>query len=183
MSEQGIARRYAQALFALAEEKQILDEVEKTYQQVIDTIESNADLNQVMYHQIIPAGSKKEIFRKIFGNTVAPLVMNFFMLLIDKRRERYLRQIYQEFMLYVNKARNVMEAEVRSTVALAPNEALKLQQQLEAATGKSVQLSLKVDPTLIGGVIVRIGDRVIDGSVATRLQQLGETLKQATLGK
>jgi len=183
MSEQGIARRYAQALFALAEEKQILDEVEKTLKQVKDTLEANKDLKQVMDHQLIPSQTKKEIFKGVFGNAVAPLVMNFFMLLIDKRRERYLGQIYQEYMVFANKVRNIVEAEVKSAVALETEDVLALQQQLEGSTGKSVQLNLKVDPSLVGGLMVRIGDRVIDGSVAARLQQLRVSLKQATLGK
>ncbi|MBP2629059.1 MAG: synthase subunit delta [Firmicutes bacterium] len=172
-----LAIKYAQAVYELAVEKDMLDVVEKELLLVESTITSYADLATLLYHPQVLAQAKKEIIRKIFGQDVNDFVLTFLLLLLDKRREAALPAIIAEYVKIANQARNIVKAEVTTALPLAESQHAALVKKLSLVTGKTVVLTTELDQTIIGGMIIKIGDKLIDGSVVRQLA----TLKNALL--
>lgn len=172
-----LAVKYAQAIYELAADKDQLDAVEKDLRLVESTIDSYSELATLMYHPRVLSQVKKETIRKVFGQDIADFVLKFLLLLVDKRRETVLPEIIREYIKMANEARNIVEAEVITAMPLAQNQQTALVGQLSLVTGKKVVISTYIDKTIIGGIIVKIGDKLIDGSVVRQLV----TLKNALL--
>lgn len=178
MLETVVARRYALALFNLAGEQGAVDEVEKDLKVVVEVLERFPQLKRAIQHRLVPPREKKALVATVFSTRVSSLVQRFIGLLVDKHREGYLESILEAYVLYADRARNVVEVNVSSAVPLAEADLRSLGQRLEAYTGKKVRLKTSVDPSLLGGVVVRIGDQLIDGSVKKRLQKMKRLLTQ-----
>lgn len=182
MLEEQLALKYAQALFELAREKNMLDQVQQELAMVDETVAQYPDLSKLLRHPLVPAAVKKDTVQKIFAANVSEYVLHFLLLLIDKRRENYLSTIYHTFLNLVNEARNVMTAQAVSAMPLRQEQVQALQAKLSAVTGRNIRLEVSVDSRLIGGVMVKLGDKLIDGSVRRRLRTLEQALlrEQAT---
>lgn len=172
-----LAAKYAQAIYELAAQKDMLDAVEKQLLLVENTIASYNDLAILLYHPQVLPQVKKETIRKIFGQDITDFVLNFLLLLLDKRRESALPAIIQEYVKLANQARNIVKAEVTTALPLAENQHSALVNKLSMVTGKKVVLTTQLDPSIIGGMIIKMGDKLIDGSVVRQLA----TLKNALL--
>lgn len=181
MLSKSVARRYAAAFFELAQERNQLGEMEVQLQNLVADINANRELKRIFYHRLVKENDKKIIVKEIFGGRISPLLLNFICLLIDKKREAYLEQIQLQYMEMANKARNILDATVTSAIELSPKDLKGLQARLSELTGKNVRLKTMVDPKLIGGLVIRVGDRVIDGSITKRLQMLKSNLSKAQL--
>ena len=177
-----LALKYAQAIFEIATEKSMLDQVEKELKLVAATIAGHEDLAQLIYHPLVPAEAKKETVSRIFAGDLTDFVRNFILLLIDKRREPALPAIVREYIRLANEARNIAEAEVFTAKELSPEQLAALAAKLSQVTGKNIVLKTTVDQELLGGVVVKIGDKLIDGSVVRQLKALKAALviNQAT---
>lgn len=178
MLENAIARRYASAFFNLAQERNALDQFEAELQTVVDVIAANAELKAVIDDQLMAADLKKGIIEDVFAGQVSNVTIDFVKVVMDKRRENYLADMYTSFVNLANSARNIQDAEVTAAHPLTDAEMEGLQVQLAKLTGKTIRLKTTVKPEIVGGIIVRIGDQVIDGSVTRRLEILKETLTQ-----
>lgn len=178
MLEGAVGSRYAGALFEIAERDGIIDKLEQELDNIRDTIKGSRDLEKVMYYSQVNPDEKKAILKSIFKDQISGLTFNFLFLLIDRQREGFLDSIVSTFKGLAYKARNAEQVQVTSAVELNDNEKTELEKSLEKLTGKKVQSSYSVDPLLIGGVMVRIGDRIIDGSVRNKLSSLREHLRQ-----
>lgn len=176
MLSKQLAVTYAEALYELVKEKNMLDVVEKELQQVTETIKEHADLATLLYHPRVPIAAKKETVIRIFGTELTDYVKNFLLLLIDKRRETAWPAIVREYVTLSNMARNIIEAHVTSAMALSPAQEQQLIQKLSQVTGHNIILKTIVDPALIGGLIIKIGDKLIDGSVVRQLKMMEEAL-------
>lgn len=176
MLENAVSRRYAQAFFALAQETNNLDKLESELQTVVNIINENSELKKVMEHQLVSPEEKKAIINTVFAQDISEMTMNFLDVVIDKYRAAYIPGIYEEFVAYANATRNTIDALVKSAAELTDSELKTIKGKLADATGKNVRLLSELDPSLIGGVIVRIGDRVVDGSIAGRLAKLKDNL-------
>jgi len=172
-----VAGRYAEALYDIASKQKMVDKIEAELKAVEAVIEENADLQKILYHPQITAKDKKELLDLLLKGKVSETTGNFLALLVDRRREAFFGDIVAEFVNLANAARNIVAARVTSAVELNDREKGKLDQILGRLTGKKVQTSYAVDPSLIGGVVVRMGDKIIDGSIKTRLATLKERLK------
>ena len=166
-----LAIKYAQAIYEIASEKAMLDKVEKQLKLVEATIAGHADLATLMYHPIVPAPAKKETINRVFAGDLDEFVKNFLLLLIDKRREPALPGIISEYIRLANEARNIAEAEVFTAKVLSAVPA-----KLSQVTGKNIVLKTSIDQELLGGLVVKIGDKLIDGSVARQLKALKAAL-------
>ncbi len=178
MLENAVARRYAQAFFTLAREKDLVDNLEAELKVVVDTINENEELKRVMDHQLISPEEKKAIINGVFSQEVSEITLNFLDIVIEKYRATYIPGIYHEFVSYANETRNMADARVKTAVELNDSDLDTLKARLTAVTGKTIRLQSELDPSLIGGVVVRIGDKVIDGSLAGRLERLKDNLLQ-----
>jgi len=173
-----VARRYAQALYDIAIDTNALDSFEAELKVLTDGIEQYPEIQKVLYNPRISPEDKKDLMKQVFTGQFSDLIQNFLDMVIDRRRQNFIIDIYKEFQLLADNSRNIVEAQVKSAIELRESQQNQLQNNLSKLTGKSIRLVAEVDPSLIGGVVVKIGDRVIDGSVAGRLAKLRETLVQ-----
>ncbi|QDR82112.1 F0F1 ATP synthase subunit delta [Sporomusa termitida] len=171
-----LALKYAQAIYEIASERALLDNVEKQLRLVEATIAGHTDLATLMYHPLVPAAAKKETINRVFAGDLDGFVQSFLQLLIDKRREPALPAIIREFIRLANEARNIAEAEVFTAKELSAGQLEALAAKLSSVTGKSIVLKTTIDQELLGGVVVKIGDKLIDGSVARQLKALKAAL-------
>jgi F-type H+-transporting ATPase subunit delta len=174
MSEARI-EAYARALADIAAAEGNLDAVEKELYVVARAIESNESLRATLTDESIPASRRQAVVEALVGsasNTTAQLIG----LVIGAGRGRDLPAIIDKIVKRASNAQNKEVAEVRSAVALSADQRSRLTAALERATGKSVNLKVVVDPSVLGGLIATVGDEVIDGSVRTRLDQVKSRL-------
>jgi F-type H+-transporting ATPase subunit delta len=171
-----VAKRYAQALFNAAQDAKVLDKMETDLPLVTATLDANPELKMVLNHPVISAADKKIVIGKLFTGKVSDMLVNFMMLIVEKNREGLLDGIREIFGELLMEYRGQVRAEVFTAFELPESMKATLTQKLSAFTGKTVELSEVVDPALIGGVRVRMGDRVLDGSVHSGLARMKETL-------
>ncbi|MCL5056410.1 MAG: F0F1 ATP synthase subunit delta [Actinobacteria bacterium] len=178
MLKGAVGSRYAEALYAIAEREKSVDAIEQELIAVDAIVRENRDLQKLLYHPRITSGDKKSLLSELLSGKISVVTLEFLNLLVDRQREQFLSDIVEYYINLANKARNVTEAKVASAIDLTAEEQKELAALLDRITGKKVETSFKVDPSLIGGVVVRIGDRVIDGSIRTRLATMREYLRQ-----
>ena len=176
-----VARRYAEAFFNIARESNKVDEYQQELELVVETIKKVENLEQYFAHLLIPVNEKKAVIDKIFAGKISPVTLNFIKMVVDKRREAYLSAITEQYIEMADEFRSIAKLDFITAVEVSKKEIQFLAEKLSASTGKKIQLRLQVDPTLIGGVRLRMGDQIIDGSVANKLQRIKEKLKQANI--
>lgn len=172
-----LALKYAQAVYELAVEKNLLTETETQLKSVEAAIAAYADLATLIYHPRVPSKVKKETIEKLFKAELTDFVFKFLLLLVDKRRETALPAVIREYVKLANAVRNIAEAEVITAMPLSDGEQQALAAKLSRLTGKTMLLKTSLDQSIIGGVIVKIGDKLIDGSVTRRLRALQASLQ------
>lgn len=176
MAELAVVRRYVRALFETALRSRGVDQVEddlKAFEQIRRSVPA---LERVLRAPTIPTQRKRELVRHTFTDRVGPLTLRFLTLVIDRRREAILPDVYAEFQRLANAHRNIMTVEVTAATPLTDAERASLSGALARRTGKQVILQVHLDPELLGGVVLRMGDTILDGSVRTRLAQLKSRL-------
>ncbi|MDD4169255.1 MAG: F0F1 ATP synthase subunit delta [Desulfotomaculaceae bacterium] len=178
MLKGAVAGRYSAALYELAVKIKEVDRVEDELKMVAAAIKENEDLQKIIYHPQITVADKKELLDKLFKGKILPLTSNFIGLLLDRRRENYLGDIVDEFVAQANKDRNIVAARISSAVELNNAEKDAIDQLLAKITGMKVQSSYTVDPSLRGGVLMRFGDKVIDGTIKARLDTMADSLRK-----
>lgn len=172
-----LARRYAQALFLSSQEKDLLDQVQEELKLFVETMDGSKELSQIMDRELIPPEDKKAIIEKVFTGKISSQTVNFLKLVVDKRREKYLREMLAEYTALADTARNMLEAEVKTAAELSPQQQETIKKGIAAFTGKDVRLKVEVDESLLGGVVIKIGDRVYDGSARQQLSSLKKRLE------
>ncbi|MGI6413284.1 MAG: ATP synthase F1 subunit delta [Syntrophomonadaceae bacterium] len=176
-----VARRYAEAFFNIARESNKVDEYQQELELVVETIKKVENLEQYFAHLLIPVNEKKAVIDKIFADKISPVTLNFIKVVVDKRREAYLSAITEQYIEMADEFRSIAKLDFITAVEVSKKDVQFLAERLSKSTGKKIQLRLQVDPTLIGGVRLRMGDQIIDGSVANKLQRIKEKLKQASI--
>lgn len=178
MVDSRAAKRYSHALFALALGAQAMDAIEQDLRQVGEAVTQTPDFLLVMQQPRIHQNTKKEIVRHAFEGRVSPTVLNFLCLLVDRKRVPLIEAILADFTERVRAWRNQAVAEVTTAIPITDAERQMFVARLGQITGKMVQLTTRVDPSIIGGARVHIGGKMIDGTVATHLERIRERFKQ-----
>lgn len=168
------ARRYAQAVFQLAIEENELDRWRADLE-TISSLIKRPELLSILENPIIPLGEKRRILRDV-APALAPLALNLASLLIVKGRLAIADQIAAEYGKMVDAHRGVERAEVITAVPLDEADKDKIRERLAALTNKEIILSPRVDPSIIGGLVARIGDKLLDGSTRSNLLTLKKRL-------
>jgi F-type H+-transporting ATPase subunit delta len=171
-----VASRYARSLMELASEGGKLDKVRDDMKELIRVIEENRDFRLFLKSPIIKADKKEKVLAELFKGKVAPLTFEFMRLLTRKHREGILYEIALAFDEHYKKSKNILTAIVTSANGLDKTTKKKLQELVESQTRGEVEIIEKVDPSAIGGFILRIGDRQIDKTVARQLSNLKKEL-------
>lgn len=176
MSAKAIASRYAEALLDEAVSQGIEDVVEKDFETITATMRSSPDLRMLFRSPIIEWWRKKNIAKEVFEHQISPLTMNFLMLVIQKGREKFAREIADAYQEQIDARRNVLRVSIDSAVSLEDGVRKDLSNALSKKTGMNVVASFETEADLIGGLRVTIRDTVYDGSLRTQLDELRERL-------
>jgi len=179
MRDRKVATRYAGALLASAGQAGVLDGVAESFAAVKEVVHGNRDLRVFLDSPQVPEAEKKKLLKDVFGGKVEDLLLAFFNLLIDKNRIENLQDIAEAFADLVERERGVLRAAVVTAVPLAEDLEGALREKLASTTGKAIILDKKIDPAVIGGVCVTMGDRILDGTVRTNLDRLRKQLGEA----
>lgn len=167
-----VASRYAKSLLELVQEQGKLDSVKNDVEQVLATLKSNTQVQAVLRNPIISGDKKRGILLALFDNKVNPLIVSFFTILVNKGRAAILVDILQEFIREYNVVRGIVNATVVSASALSQENLKNLEAKISSEIGAQVLLKNKVDASVIGGFVLRVGDKQIDASIAGKLQKL-----------
>ena len=167
-----LARKYGTAIFEIANEDNKLEEYGRELADVSQALFAQAELKDFLTNPQIQPEDKKQVLLRLLKDQVSPMMMNFLLLLVDKRRIVLLEAINDCYQELSNKAQGIIVADVTTAYELKAELRNRLSSKLEFVTGKKVQLRTHQDQSIIGGVVVKIGDTRIDGSVIGRLQAL-----------
>jgi F-type H+-transporting ATPase subunit delta len=172
-----VARRYAQALLELGVEQGNLDKMVDDVASVAAAFESSHELRNALENPLVPHAAKKSVMGELSDQIgAAPMTRNALQLLVDRRRTKTLPYLARTLRELADRRKGVVRAEVTTAIELSDAYYARLQAQLEKMTSKRVVVDKRTDPTLIAGVVTRIGDRIFDGSLRTRLQSLKDAL-------
>jgi F-type H+-transporting ATPase subunit delta len=172
------SRRYARAAFEVALAHAAVDRWERDLQRV-STLLRDARVQAFLNNPKVSRATKRQAIQDALAGQLDPLVLRFVLLLIDKDRIRALPAILDQFQQLVLEHKGIVRARVTTAVPLDPSEQQLVARRLEELTGRQVELETTVDPAIMGGLIVRIGDKVIDASTRSRLLALRAALQGA----
>ncbi len=179
MTPQGVARRYAAALFDVAAKAQVLDAVERDLSAVVQLTLSHEDLRRLFETPGVPPQKKRAVVDALLTAS-GPLqseVARLLRLLADRDRLMLLTDIGAAFAARMMDARRLVPAEVVTAAPLGEVRKAALAEALGQATGRTVTLTERVDPSIIGGVIAKVGSVVFDGSVTRQIERMRERLR------
>ena len=179
MRDRKVAVRYAGALLTSAKAGGVLADVAESYAAVLDLMASNKDLVIFLFSPQVRTQEKKTLLEKVLGGRIEAVLLHFFYLLIDKKRIEDIRDIGEEFADQVERDQGVVRARVVTAIELPADLAEQLQGKLADLTGARIILEKKVDPAVIGGVCVTMGDQILDGTVRSNLDSLRKNLEKA----
>lgn len=172
MSVSRIAVRYAKPILELAEEKKVLDKVKDDMENFVGICNENRDFTLMLDSPIIPHLKKASILEKLFKGKVNALTLQSFDLITRKNRESILYDVAKEFLVLYNIKKGLQEVSVTSSVKLDAAQRKEFEKLAKGITGKSPVLEEKVDPSIIGGYVLKVGDRQIDQSVSGQLKEI-----------
>ena len=176
-----VTRRYARALFELAVENKILDQVEGEVTAFSDLLKSDTRLRSYLLSPEVDRRKKEEIVTEFIGKSRSDLMHNFLLLMIRKGRHQFFIEIAFEFNKLVDKKRKLLRASATSAVPLLPASIEKIKAALSQSLEGKIVLETQVDAKILGGIIVRFDGKVIDGSIRQQLQQLEKKLESTKM--
>ena len=181
MADQIVANRYAEALVGAIEDRDRLDEVCDEVRAIAALIDGDAQLKAFLEGPSIGQEHKHALVKKVFGDRIQPVTLDFIDLLLHKHRIAHFSDIADAFTRMVEERRHQVRVKVATAFALPVDMQDRLKRALDVTTGKDCILETRVDPRVIGGVVAVVGDRVIDGSLRASIDELRKQLMAAPL--
>jgi F-type H+-transporting ATPase subunit delta len=177
MISSAVFARYARALVDVAMEKQDEPRVTQdlqTYREIFRTV---PDLLDVFHSPAVPRDAKQRLLNELIAHyPVGPTTANFLQVVLQHNRFRYFHEIFDYYLRAVNERKGVMAAQITAPAELSDRELADLRKALASATGGAVTLSVRTDPSLLGGLVVQIGSTVYDGSIRRQLAEMRQRL-------
>lgn len=172
------ARVYAEALFAAGEDKGKINELQEQLAQFADAVDGDRELQVFLFSPYLSSQDKKDgLGRAVTG--AEPEFSNFLELLVEKGRMPEIFQIRREYEELWKKANRRLDVTVTSAIELDPSVVGKIGEEVERQTGEKVELSSEVDDGILGGIVLRVGNMVLDASIRTRLEKLRKSVASA----
>jgi F-type H+-transporting ATPase subunit delta len=183
MSELKVAARYAKSLIDLSKEQKSMDSTLSDMRDFLETLKKSPQLSVVLKSPVVANEDKIAVLKKIFEKAYQPTTIRFFEIIVRKNRSFLLRGIAEAFIDQYNEMHNIMRANVKTAYQLdaATTEAVK--SFIEKYTGKQVQLLASVEPKLIGGFEITMGDKLFDASIAGKLNKIKQELLNTYISK
>ena len=180
MTDRTLARRYAKALYDIGTEQGKSEIFAENLNEIAALLNDNQEVGLMLLNQSIQNDDKKKAINALLDG-VEPMVKNFVNLVVDKNRADSLVAMCASYNELMEEQANIARAEIISAVPLTEEQVKKIEDKFSGLVGQTVKAETIVDASLIGGVRVRIGDTVYDGSLASQLKKLNESLKQTVL--
>lgn len=171
-----LVRSYAEAMFRIAEVEGELEQVEGQLYAFAKLIERDPRVREALIDPALPAENKRGLIRDALGERANPISVNLLGFLVEQGHAREIGAIVQGLAEVAAERREHALAEVRSAVPLAAAQRTRLAEALSRATGRTVEIKVVVDPSVLGGVVARVGDEIFDGSVQSRLDAVKQHL-------
>lgn len=172
-----IAEPYAQALMSVAQQNNLTEQFGDNFRQLISLMEESEEFSAFVANPIIKAEDKKSVLRRVMGDSANPYLINFLMLLIDKRRIIFLKQVAEQYLNLLRKLNQTVLAEAIAAKELTDSQKQAVIDRVKAISkAQNVELKTSVDPSLIGGVVIKIGSQVIDASLRGQLRRISMSL-------
>ncbi len=176
MSTEIVADKYSSAMFELAQEQNNLALLEEQLGYVASVMEEQPELRAFLENPLVTEDAKIKLLGRIFESSIDKVALHFIYVMIKRGRYGYITPTITAFMKKSRAARGIFEATVTVAEPITADVEAAVQAKLQAITGKEVIMSLRQDPTIMGGIVIQIGDKRIDGSVARRLEELEKSL-------
>ncbi len=177
MAGQLSARRFAQAAFQIAEEADRLAEWKQDLTTIAQTLQ-NEELATLLDSPQVPVANKLKMLDEVLGDGIDPLARNVAGLLASRSAVALMPEIIDHFEAMLDASQGVVRADVTTVVKLTVDQVVRLTKTLGEVVGADVSVESHVDPEVLGGMVARVGDRVIDGSVRTKLQTMKRDLSR-----
>lgn len=176
MRNQAVAQRYAEALFQVASAQGTLDKVDAELASLSQLLSENKELVSFLASPIVEAEDKKQVVTQLFTGKVDAMVFNTMLLMLDKKRGEAVSALHEAFRTLFNDYRKRTKVRVVSALPMDEQEVAGIKRELAKATSREIEMEVAIDPEIIGGLVVSIGDQVIDSSLKGRLESLARTL-------
>nr|WP_228056076.1 ATP synthase F1 subunit delta [Microcoleus sp. LEGE 07076] len=165
---------YASALMSLAQSSNLSEKFGEDIRSLLDLLQNSEDLRQFLANPLVKSDAKKTVIKQIAGEEMNPLMYNFLNLLVDKGRILFLEGIGQQYLAKLRELNQTVLGEVTSAVPLSDAQLQSVREKVQAMTSaRNVEIETKIDPDLIGGVVIKVGSQVIDASLRGQLRRLG----------
>lgn len=176
-----IAKRYALALFDLAIEKNCINDFENQVQTMYRILNSEEEFMKVLQHPQVLRDEKIKLIQGIFSSKIADELIGLLILVIQKNRQDHILDILNVFLDQVKAYKGIVSATVISAVPLSKEQINQITQKLIAGLKKKVEIQLQIDPSIIGGLKIRVGDQILDSSIEGKLHSLKAELNDLQL--
>ncbi|NDK56910.1 ATP synthase F1 subunit delta [Pontibacter fetidus] len=177
MSELRVASRYAKSLIELAEEKGVLEQVHEDMKLFTSVVSQNRGFQMLLRNPIVKSDKKLAVINGVFKGKVNEMTLAFYNIVARKNRESLLEFIATEFEKQYNLKKGIQRASITSAAPLSAALRQQIGEKLANETGKTIQLEEMIDPSLIGGFVLKVGDKQIDSSVKYSLRKLKNNFK------
>jgi F-type H+-transporting ATPase subunit delta len=178
MADEPIYQGYARALFEMARAEDAVGQVEEELFRLRELLAESPDLLKFLKDPNIKREGKRQALAELFGARVHAVVLNGLLALSDSDRAGDLGKVIDAYMGVAASSKQQVSGEVTTAIPLEPALRERIETVLGQTTGKNVQLFERVDPAILGGAIIQVGDQVIDGSLRRKLDQLSEQLRK-----
>ena len=172
-----LASKYATAIFEIAKDEKNLDGYDKDLGKIRAEVFAIPEAVKFFQNPLVPQQAKKDLLRRAFDKEISETVMNFLMLLVDKKRIGVFNEIYDIFTSLKNKEQGILIADVTTAFPLTKKQQDALIKKLTTLTGRKIKVRPHKDESILGGLILKIGDKLIDGSAAGRLRALQTAMR------
>ncbi|MBC7744104.1 MAG: ATP synthase F1 subunit delta [Flavobacterium sp.] len=178
MSEIQVASRYAKSLIDLAVEQNALEAVKADIEFFLRTLRENPTLKAVLKNPILGPDKKSGILNQLFGPRLHPMIISFFTIVVRKGRSAILFETAKEFINEYNVRKNIVKATVTTAAPISKENLKEVEMVIKQATHGEIILTTKIDPLLIGGFILKVGDKQFDTSISSQLNKLRKEFMQ-----
>lgn len=174
-------KRYATALFDIAKEKEAIEDFEKQAEMICEIVKQEPELIQLLEHPQILQDEKIALIEKVFMGRVYEELVGLLVLIIRKNRQTLMVEILEKFLGLAREARGQVKATVTSAIPLTQEQLAQIKANLETSMSKTIELETVIDKSIIGGLILHVGDKVVDGSIKGKLNGLKSQLNNLRL--
>jgi F-type H+-transporting ATPase subunit delta len=181
MNESIISVRYTKSIFALANEKGIIDTVKSDMENIFAIMNESEELMLVFQNPVLKPSNKQEVINQLFGKSFHPITLSFINLLIKNRREEYLHDISRNFLQKYRQMKGIETGTFTTAVTIKPETLEMIRVLIKKAMNVDVELNSSVDSKIMGGFVLRVGDTQYDASVQSNLNKIKRKLLNTTV--